>query len=81
MNLKRIYRYFKPISDVKDCENKEGYVQFYARPINFADFLSILFIVPDKAFKNPNISIVLDHIFTFKAKNGKEYIAFRFITK
>ena len=52
MNLKRIYRYFKPISDVKDCENKEGYVQFYARPINFADFLSILFIVPDKAFKN-----------------------------
>jgi len=78
MNLKRLYRYFKPLTDIRDSGRK-GYKAFYMSPINPAEFLNIYIVLPETALKDPGRRLVLDHMFTFKARNGREYLAWRFI--
>lgn len=74
MNLGRLYRYFKPVSEVR----KQGqYMCFYAVPIE--DLCPVYIAVPEEAFLDHKKQIVLKHIFTFTARNGREYVAFRFV--
>lgn len=78
MNLKRIYRYLKPLTDFRDARRR-GFKAFYAIPISPAEFLNIYIVLPETALRDPGRKLVLDHMFTFKARNGREYLAWRFI--